>query len=410
MKVSFRQRAYSIFFRFSPLLIVVLLELGLRLWGIGDSYLLFSTSSDKQYYELNHLYYRRFVAAEQFNDIPILPQRFPVKKSNNTRRIFLIGDQSLCSYFPDANTKQILPDFYDSDSLYYDIIQIAVPYTNSFAMVRLVKCLNRYDADGYVVVSGANEFYGIPRKSKWMEDIDNYWGLTAYVTLKNHRFLQILERFVYLKKDSHTEFPPADIDEWAVPYQSDLYLEAESYFERNLKRMIKKAEKPLFLVSLPENIKIRPYRSFFDDKELQDADIAQECAVLVDNADRFTIDRWINDLKAWEPQTAIYYHCLAKINEHEGQTEEALKNYARALDLDVFRVRSNAHFNDLIDMYSGMYGKGLIDVRGSMLNATSKGLYIDRYFSNGLAFNNRGKKQFTDKIKESLTHYFQSPK
>ncbi|MDZ7795913.1 MAG: hypothetical protein U5N56_02220 [Candidatus Marinimicrobia bacterium] len=247
MKTSFRRLAYNIFFRLSPLLIVVLLELSLRFLGLGQSYKLFELSEDKQHYELNPHYYRRFVSTEQFPDVDILQQRFPKKKDENSKRIFLIGDQSFCSAFPDANKRQIVPDFYGPDSTYYDIVQLAVPLSNSFALQHLVKKLSHYGADAGVILSGSGEFYGLPQKSAWMQDIHNYWGLTMYVNLKAHRFLQLLDRFVYMKKEENTEFPPQDIDEWAISCEAGDFREILAFYERNIQRMTETAEFPLFL-------------------------------------------------------------------------------------------------------------------------------------------------------------------
>ncbi|MBW6458038.1 MAG: tetratricopeptide repeat protein [FCB group bacterium] len=409
MRTSFRRQAYNVFFRLSPLLILVLLELSLRFLGIGESYELFLRSEDKQYYDLNPKYYLRYINIKQFPDIPVLDQRFSVDKPENASRIFLIGDHSLSSLFPDANTRKIIPDFYDSTGHYYEIIQLAVPLGNSFSVTSLAREVERYDADALVLISGANEHYGIPRKSPWMQDINNYGGISAYVTLKKYRFLQVLDRFVYLRKDDISTFPPADLDDWSVPYRSREYEETLSHFDRNIRRMTRKADIPLFMVSLPEHIKVPPYRSLFDDKELSDADIAKECAVLVHNADRFSIKRWINDLKAWEPETAIYYYCLGMIAERAGQTEDALKHYRRALELDVFRVRSDPNTNDLIVKHSGEWdGLNLIDVREHMMRTSQNGLRINRYFQNPRALNPSGRELFINEIKKNLTDHFGS--
>ena len=410
MKVSFRRLAYDVFFRFSPILIVILLELALRFIGVGESYLLFNKSDNDQYYELNPIYYRRFVSPKQFPDVEILPQEISREKPANSYRVFLIGDQTLCSAFPDINKEQIIPDFNDEDSVHYDIVQLVVPYTNSFAMRRLVSCINRYNADACVVVTGGNEFYGIPRKSIWMQDIDNYWGLNFFIRMKNHRFIQILDRFIYTKKEPQEVFPPRDPDEWIVAYESNSYLESRSYFERNLKNIAKKSECPVFFVSMPVNIKTRPYRSLFDDKELQDEKFAQECAILVHNADRFTIERWIDDLKAWEPETAIYYYCKAMISEHEENTEEALEYYRKALELDAFRVRMDSQFYELIRQNSISENIEHIDLQARINEMSNAGLSINRYFSNGINMNTHGKELFTEQIRSALIDYFNQTK
>ncbi len=410
MKVSFRRFAYNIFFRLSPILIVILLELALRFVGIGESYIIFKESDDRQGFELNLNYYKRFVSPKQFPDVKILPQKIPVRKAENSYRIFVIGDQTLYSAFPNISVEQLIPDFKDKNGILYDIVQIAVPYTNSFAIKRLVHCINRYEADACVIVSGQNEFYGIPRKSSWMQDIDNYWGISTFISMKNHRFIQVLDRFVYLKKDKPTLFPPADPDEWSIEYESDNYNKVRNYFERNLEKINKVSKCPIFYVTMPSNIKTQPYRSLFDDKELLDSDFAKECAILVNNSDRFTIDRWINDLQAWEPETAIFYYCKGMIAEHEGDDQEALDNYNKALELDAFRVRMEPKFSELLKQYSQDESAELIDVSDRMKEMAQTNLNIQQYFSNGINLNAYGKQIVVSEIKEKLISYFGAQK
>jgi len=367
--------------------------------------MLFNKTQDNTSYELNPLYYRRFVSAKQFPDVDILPQQIPLHKPENSYRIFVIGDQSLCSAFPEINKEQVLEDF-SHEGMFYDIVQLAVPLTNSFAVRRLVTCVERYDADACVLVTGANEFYGLPRKSAWMQDINNYQGLRWYVTMKNHRFMQVLERFIYTKREKQEDFPPSDPDEWVIEYGSETYQESHEYFDRNLKGISKHSEHPIFLVSLPSNIKHRPYRSLFADKEMDDEALARECAILAANPDRFIIDRWIKDLGSWEPESAILYYCKAMIAETEGKEEEALELYNRAVELDGFRVRFNKDLYRSFVTYSTNDQTELIDLFKISNDASKEGLDIDQYFRNGLELNTSGKGLFISEIRSALIQHF----
>ena len=367
--------------------------------------MLFKKADDAAYYELNPHYYKRFVSAKQFPEVEILPQTIPLEKPKNTERVFLIGDQSLCSAFPDANKEQILADF-EHEGMNIDIIQLAVPLTNSFAVKRLVKCIGRYDADACVIVTGANEFYGLPRKSTWMQDINNYSGLGWYVTMKNHRFIQVLERFVYMKRDDQEHFPPLTPDEWVIEYDSEAYKESQQYFDRNLKKITKTAKFPLFIISLPSNIKYEPYRSIFADKELQDDELARECAVMTANADRFIIDRWIKDLESWEPESAILYYCKAIIAETEGNQKKALEYYNRAVELDGFRVRFNRDMYWSLVKYETEDNVVHVDLFKAANEASENGLHIDQYFSDGITLSAKGLELFKSKIRSALQDYF----
>ncbi|MDD3716604.1 MAG: hypothetical protein PHT46_05815 [Candidatus Marinimicrobia bacterium] len=407
MKLSFLRLIYNIFFRLSPLLILALIELSLRFLGAGDSYRLFQHTDDKSHYELNPLFYQRFISAEQFPDIRLPEQRFPAEKSPDSKRIFLLADQSLFALIPDALQKALLEDFYGSDSVRYEIIQVAVPHGNSFSVRHLIQEIRKYEPDAALLLTGNNEFYGIPRKSNWIKDADNYWGLRAYVAMKQFRFFQVLERFVYIKNDPAVAFPPPDPDAWAVPRESLSYREVQSLFTRNLENIADKAKFPVIFVSIPVNLKQVPYRSDFKDKELLDADFARECAILVNNADRFMLERWIQELQAWEPGTAIGYYCQAMILEREKDSDMALENYRKAAEMDLFRVRNAIAFNADIREIGSRENVFLIDTEKTFREYTEGGLHINRYFVNGITLNESGKLLFRKLLRDGLVSCLQ---
>ena len=406
--MSFRRFAYNIFFRLSPILIVILLELALRFFGVGNSYILFNESENGQNYILNSQYYLRFVSERQFPDLEILPQEISKEKGDDIYRVFLIGDQSMLSAFPEANQKQIIEDFDLPNGKKINIVQLVAPFSNSFATRRLVSCVNRYDADACVLLSGQNEFYGLPQKSAWMQDMENYFGITSYIRMKNHRYIQILDRFLFLKKEPTSQFPPENPDDWIVSFGSEKYEEIKTYFEKNIKTINKISTCPVFYSILPSNYLTPPYRSDFDDKELMDSDFINEFSVLLASADTFTVNRWINDLNAWEPETAVYYYCKGLIAEHDNNAQDAYVNYTKALDLDAFHVRMDNQFKDVIRTYSDQENIELIDLDQRIQAMENSILDIDRYFSDGIRLNEQGKQLFISEIRSKLTAYFTS--
>lgn len=144
----------------------------------------------------------------------------------------------------------------------------------------------------------------------------------------------------------------------------------------------------------------------FADKELKDNDLARECAVLTANSDRFIIDRWINDLESWEPESAILYYCKAMIAEAEGQEKEALEYYNKALELDAFRVRFNRDMYWSIVKYSSQENIEHIDLFKISNEATADGLHVDKYFSDGIVLNKQGKDLFVSTARSALIEYF----
>ncbi|MDZ7795912.1 MAG: tetratricopeptide repeat protein [Candidatus Marinimicrobia bacterium] len=139
---------------------------------------------------------------------------------------------------------------------------------------------------------------------------------------------------------------------------------------------------------------------------MQDAEIAKEGAILVNNADRFSVERWIEELEAWEPETAIYYYCLAMINERKGEKDKAVENYEKALSLDVFRARPQPETDQLIRKYTASDENVNIDVYSQMKKAASGGLKINRFFRDGLALNASGETFFRQILETALIHYY----
>lgn len=408
--MSLRRTFYNIFFRLSPILIVVLIELSLRFWGVGESYVLFQKSEDAQRYEINSSHYKRYLSERQFEDMDLLYQDFPIEKETDTYRVFLISDHTIISAFPGSNKEELLSDFKTPDGKTVDIIQLALPFTNSFAIKEMLRSTKKYDPDACIVFTGQNEFYGLPKKSVWMRDIKNYWGLNTYVRMKNHRIIQVLDRFLFLSKDISKEFPPLDIDEWALETDFVDYKEISSNFKKNLISSTKNLDFPIFYVNLPVNIKQQPYRSYFDDKELLDKNFVQECSQLLEKEDTYTLGLWLEDLYAWEPKTAIYYYCKAMIEERNKETTQAVEDYWKAVKLDAFKVRMDQDFRNLLMEVAKESPNKIIDLEAYLLGDCEKYLDCEDYFKNGLELNEKSKKALGELIRDELTEYFSGKK
>jgi tetratricopeptide (TPR) repeat protein len=144
----------------------------------------------------------------------------------------------------------------------------------------------------------------------------------------------------------------------------------------------------------------------FADKELSDSELAKECAILVSNADPFTIDRWINDLEAWEPETAIYYYCKAMIAEGDGNNADALEFYNKALELDAFRVRFNRDMYQSMAKYTDREGIEYIDLYSEFNSSANDGLSISQFFKDGIVLNEKGRNVFVSRMKIALINHF----
>lgn len=404
--MSLRRTLYNISFRLSPLFIVILLELALRFLGIGESYVLFKESDNAKRFEINSSHYKRYLSEGQFEDMDVVYQDFSKEKDPDTYRVFLISDNTMIAAFPETQKEELLGDFNIPDGKKVDIIQVAVPFTNSFVVKQILASSKKYNPDAYIVFTGQNEFYGLPKKSAWMRDIRNYWGISAYVRMKNLRFIQLLDRFLFLNKDIQQEFPPANIDDWAIEADSIDYKEISSYFNKNLKSINKKLDAPIFYVILPVNITQQPYRSYFDDKELLDQDIAQECFQLLEDTDPYSLNLWLEDLYAWEPKTAIYYYCKARIEVRNKKPDLAVEDYWKAVKLDAFKVRMDHEFkNALIE--AGKQGQNkIIDLESYLLGDSEGSLDCKECFTNGLELNKSSKQALLELIRHELSDYF----
>lgn len=404
MKQSLNKAIKNIYFRLSPFLILAAIELLLLVFSMGQSYRLFKRSDDS--YALNVHYPARYYSREQFETVSLDSFSVPIEKEEGTRRIFLIGDQSVYSMMSRQQLKDLTEPFKDDSGRINQIYSIIIPYANSFAVNGLARDLKSYSPDAVIALTGMAEFYGLPRRSKWLKDISNYGGVKLYTYLKKYRLVQLLESFLYIEKDAPRDFPPKDIENFVVPYASDLYVITESHFQKNLRNLRHGEEYPLFLVTLPINYKAEPYRSIFEDDEMNDRAIALECSTLLNNSDIFSIQRWLKDLKEWEPGTASYYYCNAKIREKEGDREDALKNYIKSRNMDGFRYLMQSDFNTDIRNACRLWGYELIDAETKLIEDSKNHMSIDNYFYDSSSLNTMGITTLKMMIRDSIKDYF----
>ena len=150
-----------------PVLFFVLLELGLRLAGFGQSYPLFVPVSEApDYLRANPDVVRRFVVAQKnVPDVAIRPVPFLAHKRTGSYRIFVQGGSTAAGYpygygaSPAGMLQQRLRQTFPQRDI--EVITTAMTAVNSYTLLDFSKEIIAQQPDAVVIYAGHNEYLGL---------------------------------------------------------------------------------------------------------------------------------------------------------------------------------------------------------------------------------------------------------
>lgn len=320
-----------------PFLLLAALELGLRLFNYGTSYPLFvpvAKDNYDNYLRPNpHILKRYFSHPSQAP--AIAPQSFLFKKEkdNDTFRIVVQGGSSAAG-FPyglsgslavmlNQRFKRLYPD------KQIEIISTAMAAINSYMILDFTDEIIAIDPDLVLIYAGHNEYLGIMGVGSAFASGGGHASNLLFLKLKDFKIVQLIQRIVYAFQHSD---PDAGENETApdinrnmmalaakeknIPFGSEMYLEGIEQFSNNLDLILERYQSksiPVFLSTLASNEKdIEPFSSVQGEG------------------------------------SADSYYSLAKVQQSNGQYDQALANYILAKDHDSLRFRAPSIFNQLI--------------------------------------------------------------
>ncbi len=374
-----------------PVVILLMLEFGLRAFNYGASYPLFIPVPQEQYADYlrpnPHILKRYFSDPTQAPQIAPESLLFKKAKGKNTIRIVVQGG-STAAGFPygisgslAVQIKQRFKRLYPNKEI--EIVSTAMAAINSYMMLDFVEEIIAIEPDLVLIYAGHNEYLGILGVGSGFTSSAGHATNLLFLKLKDLRVVQLVQQLLSSFQMSENNAldsnsgPPENrslmaraAKERNIAFDSDLYHAGIAQFRDNLKLILdqyREAKIPVFVSTLASNEKDQP---------------------------PFSSEPGANN--------AADYFAKAKQFEMDGRYDEALAHYQLARDHDLLRFRAPSIFNQLIREQTDGDTVFLVDSEQHLRNKSSRGIIGDEMMLEHLHPNRTGyfllADAFTNKI------------
>lgn len=359
-----KRRLFSFLTFLLPLVLLLLLESGLRLFNYGMERSLFVSTPDEHspYYGINLDIGKRYFKNGSFSPSP-RKDLFLKEKADNCYRIFFLGG-STAAGFPYGNNltpsrilQRRLTDTFPDKKI--EVVNVAMTAVNSYTLADFMDEILEQKPDLLLIYAGHNEFYGAMGVSS-MESIGQFrFVVKTYLYLQSFKTFELMQNtlagiFGLFAEEETGSSDPLEtqmakmVRDKEIPLAGAIYNTGKEQFSNNLAEIFEKAADVGVKVIVSELISnIRDHRPFvsLDDDAQNSADRKFEAAQEL---------------------------------EKKGMIKEAQTAYYRAKDLDALRFRASEEFNELIHQNADLFDIPVITMKH----------YFESISANGLIGNN----------------------
>ena len=386
--------AFKIGLAATPLTFFVLLELGLRLFGLfqAEPFIVESQKNSVPVYQLNQWVARRYFDAKKVSVPGVAPDTFSKYKSANTFRIFCLGESTTAGFPFDCQVpfpKQLAhllrntyPDYQ------FEIINAGISAVNSFTVIDLLPEILEHDPDLILVYLGHNEFYGAYGSASTVNVGSNGRLIRFYLKLQKLRIVQMLKRALTGLSDENA--PPHDgrtlmadvIRDQEIPFGSAEYRRTLHNFEDNLNIMLAmcRNNKVQVLVSnLVSNIRdLAPFGSqspALEGSALSEYEsgVARGDSLLRQGAGEKSVIAY-NMALAADSSAALLWFKLGKAYDVIGDSLRAAQYYHGAKDRDLIRFRASDEINRILQATAKANNVMFVDLESRFVRQSPRGL------------------------------------
>jgi lysophospholipase L1-like esterase len=346
----------------TPLLLLGLAELGLRVAGFGEPLepLFIPSPQHPEYLQANPRVVTRFFSdPAQAPSVSIETAYFPARKPAGALRVFVQGASSAAGfpYGLGASLAGVLDQRLEREfpEREIEVISTAMAAVNSYALVDFADEIIEQQPDAVLVYVGHNEFLGILGVGSAMR-LASTPGLTrVFLAARELRLFQLLSRGWARWRPAAAAPGSVQGDslmarvagERSIPLGSESFARGLEQFEDNIGRLLaeyRDAGVPVLIGTLVSNERDQP-----------------PLAVLAGGASD----------AAGAARTA--YHA-AQDAEQAGNFAAARDSYAWARDLDPLRFRAPTGFNEVIRRVAEAHGATVVEVHAAFADASEHGL------------------------------------
>src|SRR4030042_1276018 len=360
-----------------PVLLFLLLELGLRIAGYGfpSAAMVKCEIEGKNFYCDNIKFGRRFFPrniAREFD-----PFIFPVKKPEDTYRVFVLGesaakgepDSAYCfGRFLEIMLRQQHPE------INFEVITPATAAINSHVVVEIAKDCSRLQPDLFIVYLGNNEVIGPYGAGTVFSPISGSLSLIRFsIALKRTRFGQLLTNLltsIGLEKSIPKVWGGMEmfLEKQVRPEDKQLKT-VYQHFERNLKdisRIAAKSGAKIIFSTVPSNLKDCPPFASLHRADLQETDkkIWDEIyrqGIVYEEDDNYeqAAAKYLEAAEIDDSYADLQFR-LGRCYWEMAEYNKARQRYIQARELDTLRFRADNRINETIRNISGDKSPGNI--------------------------------------------------
>ena len=181
-----------------PVLLLVILELSLRIFGYGhDTRLFIRYPDDPRYWVMNKYASERYFS-DTVNETKGSIEPFLVDKPAGTFRIFVLGESTTAGYpyFHNGSFHRWLQFrlMHEHPELHFEIINVSLTAVNSYTVLDFGRQVLDYRPDAILVYTGHNEYYGALGVGSTSHIANSRWLVKTMLALRRLRLVQLLSR------------------------------------------------------------------------------------------------------------------------------------------------------------------------------------------------------------------------
>ncbi|MCK5086988.1 MAG: hypothetical protein KAQ90_05680, partial [Melioribacteraceae bacterium] len=258
---------YNLLLLSIPILMLVLLETGLRYFDYGKDYSQWIKVDNQKMVLNSDIAYRYFY---NIKSVPYPSQDlFDIEKKPNSFRVFIVGGSSAAGYPFSPNgsfakyIRKRLELLYPDRTI--EIINTAMSAINSYTLRDLFQGILEEQPDVILIYAGHNEYYGALGAGS-MESLGSSRSVVNFMlSLNKYKTTQLLRNFIKssMKIFSGDEKASGTLmsrmaEDQLIELNSDVYNTGVDQFEGNLEDMFKMANEsgvPIIISNLTSNLK-----------------------------------------------------------------------------------------------------------------------------------------------------------
>lgn len=366
-----------------PFLVLLLLEIGLRIFHYGYNMDLFvEYPGRKEFLVLNPSASKKYFVNQM-----LAPsgnrEVFKKIKDKNTTRIFVLGESTTIGYpyfhngsFTRWLQYRLINNFPDRN---FEIINLSLTAVNSYTVLDFAQQIINYEPDAVLIYTGHNEYYGALGVASTNNISSNPKLIKLLLQLRKLRITQLFTS-IYQKmarsssggqKNGNQTLMQRMVKDQQISFESDLYNKGVQQFSENIDGVLKLFNKhhiPVLISNLVSNEDFKPFISESIDS-LRFPGFTNEYELGMS----FFWDNDFINAKSHLANADKIYRGHALCNFYLGKLAylnrdfKAAKGYFDiARDLDGLRFRAPAVFNEIISQLCKKYQYAyLVDTRSA---------------------------------------------